>query len=65
MRKVNWNREWKYSKGSASSFVDMFSGVSSMETVNLPHDAMIYEECKEDVASGAQTGFFQEANMYM
>ncbi|MCI7148436.1 glycoside hydrolase family 2 TIM barrel-domain containing protein [Dorea sp. YH-dor228] len=58
MRKVNWNREWKYSKGSASSFVDMFSGVSSMETVNLPHDAMIYEECKEDVASGAQTGFF-------
>lgn len=58
MRKINWNKAWKFSKGSASSFLDMFSGVSSMETVDLPHDAMIYEECREDAVSAAQTGFF-------
>ena len=58
MKRIKWNREWKFSKGSASSFVDMFSGAASMETVDLPHDAMIYEECKEDTANAAQTGFF-------
>lgn len=58
MKRINWNREWSFAKGSASSIVDMFSGVSPMETVHLPHDAMIYEECKADTANGARTGFF-------
>lgn len=58
MKKQKWNQNWKFSKGSSSPILDMFVGAAEMETVDLPHDAMIYESCIPDTPNGAQTGFF-------
>lgn len=69
MKKVNFNRGWRFGEGSATSLTNLFNQTAGAETlalernVDLPHDAMI-ETPRKDFFAGACTGFYQPKNVY-
>lgn len=58
MRKVSLNYDWLFAKGSIT-MMEMFTGSGEkISNVDLPHDAMIYQERTKDTENGHQTGFY-------
>ncbi len=58
MIRENFNRDWQVTKGGNNAAAAAFMGTDEVQTVHLPHDAMIHEERTPDAKSGAQTGFY-------
>lgn len=58
MERINFNHDWHVMKGGNSASTAAFMGTAEIQSVHLPHDAMIHETRTPDVASGAQTGFY-------
>lgn len=58
MERINFNHDWHVMKGGNSASTAAFMGTAEVQSVHLPHDAMIHETRTPDVASGAQTGFY-------
>lgn len=58
MIRENFNRDWQVTKGGNNAAAAAFLGTDEVQTVHLPHDAMIHEERTPDAKSGAQTGFY-------
>lgn len=54
----NFNADWQFEKGSSDSRMNSFLGKTNVQTVHLPHDAMIHEPRTPDTTNGAQTGFY-------
>lgn len=54
----NFNADWQFEKGSSDSRMNSFLGKSNVQTVHLPHDAMIHEPRTPNTPNGAQTGFY-------
>lgn len=58
MKKISLNHDWLFARGTIT-MMELFMGKGdSIETVDLPHDAMIYEERTPDTANAHQTGFY-------
>ncbi|MDQ0221840.1 glycoside hydrolase family 2 protein [Streptococcus moroccensis] len=57
MLNVNWNSDWLFSKSEINIFDPTANG-GDVETVHLPHDAMILEKRTEDTKNKHQTGFY-------
>lgn len=58
MIRKNFNEDWQVMKGGSDAGTASFMGTEKVQTVHLPHDAMIHEQRDPDTASGAQTGFY-------
>ena len=58
MIRKNFNEDWQVMKGGSDAGTASFMGTENVQTVHLPHDAMIHEQRDPDTASGAQTGFY-------
>ncbi|MDE5699196.1 MAG: DUF4982 domain-containing protein [Lachnospiraceae bacterium] len=58
MIRTNFNHDWRVMNGGNSASTAAFMGTAEVETVHLPHDAMIHETRTPDAESGAQTGFY-------
>ena len=58
MIRSNFNHDWRVMKGGSSASAAAFMGNADIQSVHLPHDAMIHEARTPDVESGAQTGFY-------
>ena len=58
MIRKNFNEDWQVMKGGSDAGTASFLGTENVQTVHLPHDAMIHEQRDPDTASGAQTGFY-------
>lgn len=58
MIRQNFNQNWQFIKGGSNSMMVAFLGKEEKQYVNLPHDAMIFEERTPDTKNGAQTGFY-------
>lgn len=58
MIRENFNGGWQVVKGGSSAAAAAFMGTDDVHMVHLPHDAMIHEERRPDVESGAQSGFY-------
>lgn len=58
MIRKNFNEDWQVVKGGNDAGTASFLGTENVQTVHLPHDAMIHEQRDPDTASGAQTGFY-------
>ena len=58
MIRQNFNADWRFEKSSSDSRLNAFLGNAQVETVHLPHDAMIHEERSAQTLNGAQTGFY-------
>lgn len=58
MIRKNFNQNWQFIKGGSNSRMAAFMGQEEKQIVNIPHDAMIYEERTPDTPNGAQTGFY-------
>lgn len=58
MIRQNFNQNWQFIKGGSNSMRVAFLGKEEKQYVNLPHDAMIFEERTPDTKNGAQTGFY-------
>ena len=58
MKRIKFNNEWKFIKGSSASMMAAFLGGGCESEVQLPHDAMIHEKVLENTKNGAQTGFY-------
>lgn len=58
MIRENFNPGWQVLKGGSSAAAAAFMGTAAARIVHLPHDAMIHENRRPDVESGAQTGFY-------
>lgn len=58
MIRQNFNQNWQFIKGGSNSMMAAFLGKEEKQYVNLPHDAMIFEERTSDTKNGAQTGFY-------
>lgn len=57
MRKQLFNNFWEVENGISDPFAAMMGGVKR-KPVQLPHDAMIYEQRSADCANGNQTGYY-------
>lgn len=58
MIRKNFNEDWQVVKGGNDAGTASFLGTENVQTVHLPHDAMIHEQRDPDTVSGAQTGFY-------
>lgn len=58
MKRINFNDNWTFIKGSSASMMATFLGGGIEEDIQLPHDAMIHEDVTPDTKNGAQTGFY-------
>lgn len=58
MEKIKLLDHWKFCKGLVSSLRMMAAPGQTLQTVTLPHDAMIYEKRSRDTKNGSQTGFY-------
>lgn len=61
MIRKNFDDNWQFTKMQSTTLASSFSGSGMMQDsvrVDLPHDAMIYEERMPDTVNGAQTGFY-------
>lgn len=58
MKKISLNQGWVFTKGTAGMMERFSEEAEKLQTVNLPHDAMIYQERTPDTANGHQTGFY-------
>lgn len=58
MLRENFNSGWQVVKGGSSAAAAAFMGTAQIQSIHLPHDAMIHEERTPDTESGAQTGFY-------
>lgn len=61
MRKIRFNDDWIYSRGSGSAIENMFGNTPKMK-VALPHDASVGLPRTEDAKGGSGNGFFQETD---
>ena len=43
MIRENFNRDWQVTKGGNNAAAAAFLGTDEVQTVHLPHDAMIHE----------------------
>lgn len=62
MKKTGFNEDWLIQPGMKGPFDDMAPVPPTGTAVTLPHDAMIYEERDQTVASGKQTGYYPAKN---
>ena len=58
MEKQRLSNNWKFFKGCVSSMAMMVMSGKNPDIVDLPHDAMIFENRTPDTKNGAQTGFY-------
>ncbi|MBQ7994587.1 MAG: DUF4982 domain-containing protein [Solobacterium sp.] len=61
MRKIRFNDDWTYCRGSGSAIENMFGNTLKMK-VALPHDASVGLPRTEDAKGGSGNGFFQETD---
>ena len=60
MEKINFNKEWLVTTTGTESVVAAYTADQdvSKKRINLPHDAMIREERRENTKNGGQTGYY-------
>ena len=62
MKKISFNQDWTFQKGTGGIFA-MISGASGeAQKVNLPHDAEILTPRNPDEPNGSGNGFFHAEN---
>ena len=62
MKKISFNQDWTFRKGSGGAFA-MISGLSGEPVkVNLPHDAEIGTPRNPDEPGGSGNGFYHAEN---
>lgn len=58
MKKISLNQGWLFAKGTIT-MMEMFMGSGEkISSIDLPHDAMIYQERTQTTANAHQTGFY-------
>ncbi|MDE7133545.1 MAG: DUF4982 domain-containing protein [Lachnospiraceae bacterium] len=58
MKKISLNQDWLFAKGTIT-MMEMFMGSGEkISSIDLPHDAMIYQERTKTTANAHQTGFY-------
>lgn len=58
MRRISLNQDWMFAKGTIT-MMELFTGSNEkIRNINLPHDAMIYQERTQTTANAHQTGFY-------
>ncbi|MCM1124292.1 MAG: DUF4982 domain-containing protein [Eubacterium sp.] len=58
MKKISLNDGWLFAKGTIT-MMEMFMGSGEkIQHIDLPHDAMIYQERTQSTANAHQTGFY-------
>lgn len=62
MIKINFNRDWVFSRSSGTSFEGLFPGPKKEEHVDLPHDASIKTSRNAEERNGSGNGYFREEN---
>ncbi|MDE7202636.1 MAG: glycoside hydrolase family 2 protein, partial [Lachnospiraceae bacterium] len=58
MKKVDFNKDWKFVKGCIPSLKVLQMYGTEAEEICLPHDAMIHEMRDENTKNGGATGFY-------
>lgn len=60
MKKINFNRQWNFSKLKSESFTVTHDTENKEKvlTVDLPYDAMIHEKRNAKTKNGGQTGYY-------
>jgi len=58
MEKFFLNHDWRFAKGSITMMDLFMGGTGKIQTVDLPHDAMIYQERTPETKNAHQTGFY-------
>ena len=44
MKKISLNQDWQFAKGTITMMELMMGDAGNIENIDLPHDAMIYQE---------------------
>ena len=44
MKKISLNQNWQFAKGTITMMELMMGDAGNIENIDLPHDAMIYQE---------------------
>ena len=58
MKRISLNRDWLFASGTIT-MMELFTGCDGgIQSVNLPHDAMIHRERTKDTKNAHQTGFY-------
>ena len=58
MKKISLNQNWQFAKGTITMMELMMGEAGNIENIDLPHDAMIYQERTPATANAHQTGFY-------
>ena len=58
MKKISLNKNWQFAKGTITMMELMMGDAGNIENIDLPHDAMIYQERTPATANAHQTGFY-------
>ena len=58
MKKISLNQNWQFAKGTITMMESMMGEAGNIENIDLPHDAMIYQERTPATANAHQTGFY-------
>ena len=58
MKKISLNQNWQFAKGTITMMELMMGDAGNIENIDLPHDAMIYQERTPATANAHQTGFY-------
>ena len=58
MKKISLNQDWQFAKGTITMMELMMGDAGNIENIDLPHDAMIYQERTPATANAHQTGFY-------
>ena len=58
MKKISLNQNWEFAKGTITMMELMMGEAGNIENIDLPHDAMIYQERTPATANAHQTGFY-------
>ena len=58
MKKISLNQNWQFAKGTITMMDLMMGNAGNIENIDLPHDAMIYQERTPATANAHQTGFY-------
>ena len=64
MKKILFNDNWKYGRGSGTALSALFGGPSSEKSVTLPHDAALDFERDSNNVMGSGNAYIKEENCY-